>query len=136
MLPPEKKIKPCQVSLFNMRNGNAMRCKRRSVMIFSVKRAAGTLILILAICCGVIGVEQAAGQEYHVEGYVSAIKNTYLYLNGQRYFLAPDVKFTLDTEYGRPISGTEVFAMQKIDRARIHIRDNKVDRITILQMDQ
>ena len=105
-------------------------------MISSVKRTAGTLILILAICCGVIGTEQAAGQEYRVEGHVSVIKNTYLYLDGQRYFLAPDVKFTLDTEYGRPISGTEVFAMQKIDRARIHIRDNKVDRITILKVEQ
>jgi len=105
-------------------------------MISSVKRTAGIFFLSLAISYSVIGAEQAAGQEYRVEGYVSAIKSTYLYLGGQRYFLAPDVKFALDTDYGRPLDGKEIYQMRWIARARIHVRDNKVTRVTVLKMEQ
>lgn len=100
------------------------------------KKMIGSFFLVLTIWSGLAATESCASQEFRVEGYVSAIKSTYLYLNGQRYFLAPTVKFTLETEYGRRVSAREVYTMRWIARARVHIRDNKVTGVTILKMEQ
>jgi len=83
-----------------------------------------------------MGTLRAASYDHSVEGYVSVIKSTELYLDGQRYFIAPNVKFTLYTDYGRTIARKEILDLRKIERARIFIKDSKVYHVTVLKMDQ
>lgn len=93
-------------------------------------------ILFLLVSLSLLGRPIASGYEYSVEGHVSVIKTTELYLNGQRYFVAPAVKFSLYKDYGRPVDRMEILAMGKIEWARIFIKDSKVYHVTVLKMEQ
>jgi hypothetical protein len=108
----------------------------RSAMIPGMMRTIRILLIFLIFSLGLTGTLHAASYEHSVEGYVSVIKSTELYLNGQRYFVAPEVKFTLYKDYGRPIDRKEILAMGKIERARIYIKDSKVYRVTVLKIEQ
>lgn len=102
----------------------------------SSKNMMGSVFLVFMIWSSLAATKSFASREYRVEGYVSAIKSSYLYLNGQRYFLAPNVRFTLETDYGRQVSAREVYTMRWIARARILVHNNKIIRVTILKMEQ
>jgi len=108
----------------------------RNRMKFNLKNSLSIFFLTLTFWSCISGTDAVAYREYQVEGYVSVIQKTYLYLEGQRYFLDPKVKFTLYTDYGRQVSAQEIVSLQWIARARLHIRNNKVTRVTILKLEQ
>lgn len=100
------------------------------------------MILFFAIMSSVLMtfIQPATGaissQEAVITATVSSINKYELYANGNRFFIAPDVKITLNTEIGREISLKSLVSVGQIEMAELHIVGNRVVKIVIIEMRQ
>ena len=65
---------------------------------------------------------------------ISSINKHELYMFGVRFFIAPDVKIFLKTDYGKPLNLKELVAVGRIEKAAVYMKGSVVKKIIVLEM--